>query len=40
MEDIMKIVKSLKEPGLSRKGARETNKNEAKEKKGNFFVCY
>ena len=33
MEDIMKIVKSLEEPGLLIKGISKTIKNEAKEKK-------
>ena len=31
MEDIMKIVKSLEESGLLKKGVSETTKNEAKE---------
>ena len=34
MEDIMKIVKSLKESGFLIKGISETIKNEAKEQKG------
>ena len=34
MNDIMKIVKSLKESGLLIKAVRETIKNEAKEQKG------
>ena len=33
MDDIMKIVKSLQESGLSIKGVSETIKNEAKEQK-------
>ena len=33
MEDIMKIVKSLEDSGLSMKGVSETIKNEAKEQK-------
>ena len=33
MEDIMKIVKSLEEPGLLIKGVSEIIKNEAKEQK-------
>ena len=33
----MKIVKSLEEPGLLIKGARETIENEAKERKGGFL---
>ena len=37
MEDIIKIVKSLKDSGLLLKGASETNQNEAKVQKGGFF---
>ena len=37
MNDIMKIVKSLEEPGLLTKGVCETIKNEAKEQKGRFL---
>ena len=37
MEDIMKIVKSLEEPGLLIKRISETIKNEAKEQKGGFL---
>ena len=37
MEDIMKIVKSLKESGLLIQGISETIKNEAKEQKGRFL---
>ena len=33
MEDIMKIVKSLEESGLSIKGVSETIQNEAKQKR-------
>ena len=42
MNDIMKIVKCLKESGLSIKDARGTIKNEAKNKnkKENFLECY
>ena len=36
MEDIMRIVKSLEESGLSTKRISETIKNEAKEQKGGF----
>ena len=36
----MKIVKSLKESGLLKKGISETSQNEAKEQKVNFSVCY
>ena len=37
MNDIMKIIKSLKESGLFIKGVSETIKNEAKEQKGGFL---
>ena len=37
MEDIMKIVKSLKDSGLLLKGVSETIQNEAKEQKGGFL---
>ena len=37
INDIMKIVKSLKEPGLLTKGDSETIQNEAKEQKGGFL---
>ena len=37
MEDIMKIVKSVKESGLLTKGISETIKNEAKEQKRRFL---
>ena len=37
VEDIMKIVKSLEEPGLLIKGTRETIEIEAKEQKGGFL---
>ena len=37
MNDIMKIVKSLEEPGLLIKGVREAIKNGAKEQKGGFL---
>ena len=40
MNDIMKLVKSLEESGLLIKGVSETIKNEAKEKKEGFSVCY
>ena len=38
MNDIMKIIKSLKESELLIKGASETIKNEAKEQKGRFLA--
>ena len=37
MNDIMKIIKSLEESGLLIKGIIETNKNEAKQRKGGFL---
>ena len=37
MEDIMKIVKTLKESGLLLKGVSETIQNEVKEQKGGFL---
>ena len=37
MEDIIKIVKSLEDSGLSLKGVSETIQNEAKEQKGEFL---
>ena len=37
MEDIIKIVKSLKESGLLLKGVIETVQNEVKEQKGGFL---
>ena len=37
MEDIIKIVKSLEDSGLSLKGVSETIQNEAKE---DFLECY
>ena len=40
MNDIMKIVKSLDEPGLLIKGVRETTENEAKEQKWGFVRIY
>ena len=36
MEDMMKIVKSLEDSGLSLKGVRETIQKEVKEQKGGF----
>ena len=37
MNNIMKIVKSLEESGLSVKGISETIKNQSKEQKGGFL---
>ena len=38
MEDIIKMVKSLKDSGLLLKGVSETIQNEAKEQKGEFIT--
>ena len=38
MNDIMKIIESLKESGLLIKDVKETIKNEAKEQKGGFII--
>ena len=38
MEDLMKIVKSIKDSGLLITGVGETTKNKAKEQKGGFLV--
>ena len=38
MEDIIKIVKLFKEPGLLIKGISETIKNEAKEQKSGLLL--
>ena len=40
MENITKIAKSLEESRLLIQGISETNKNETKEQKGQFFQCY
>ena len=40
MKDILKIVKSLEDSGILLKGVSETIKDEAKEKKEDFLVCY
>ena len=37
MEDVRKMIKSLKESGLLVKGISETIKNEEKEQKAEFF---
>ena len=37
MEDILKIVTSLEDSGLSLKGVSETIQNEAKDQKGGFL---
>ena len=40
MEDLMKIVKSLKESALPKWGISEIIKNEARKQKGTFFQWY
>ena len=40
MEDIIKIVKSLKDSGLLLKGVSEAVQNEVNEQKEDFIVCY
>ena len=40
MDDIIKIIKSLKESGLLVKRVSKAIKNEAKEQKGGFLECY
>ena len=40
MEDILKIVESLEDSEILLKGVSETIKNEAKEQKRGFLVCY
>ena len=40
MNDIIKIGKSVDESALLVKGVSETVKNEAKDKKEDFSVCY
>ena len=40
MDDIMKMVQSLKESGLLIKGFSETIKNEAKEQKDGFLIMF
>ena len=37
MDDILKIVKSLEDSGVSLKGVSETIQNEAKEQRGGFL---
>ena len=39
-ENLMKIIESLEESGLLIKGISETIKNEAKDKKADFFQYY
>ena len=40
MNDIMKIIKSLEEPGLLIKSVNQTIKNEAKEQKGECYKAF
>ena len=40
MQDLLKIVKSLEDSGLSLDGITETVKNEVKEQKGGFLSMF
>ena len=40
MNDIMKIVQSLEVANILLKGVTKTIKNETKEKKEAFYLCY
>ena len=40
MEDIIKIIKSLKDSGLLLKEVTKIVRNEVKEQKGEFLICY
>ena len=40
MQDLLEIVKYLQKSGLLKKGISKKMKDEAKEKKGEFLVCY
>ena len=40
IEDIIKILKSLKDSGLLLNRITETVQNEVKEQKGSFLVCF
>ena len=40
MQDLLKIVKSLGDSGLLLDGITETVKNEIKEQKTVFLICY
>ena len=40
MNDIMKIIKALENFGILLKGVTKTIKNETKEQRGGFLVCY
>ena len=40
MDDIIRIIKSLKNSAVLIYGVRESIKHEIKKKKSNFFVCY
>ena len=40
MDDLMNIVKYIRQSGLLIKGVIETAKNEAKDKKADFIVYY
>ena len=40
IDDVMNIIRSLGESELLIKGISGTTKNEAKEQRGRFLVCY
>ena len=40
MNDIMKIVQALEDSNILLKGVTKTIKNETKEQKGGFYLCY
>ena len=40
MNDIMKIVQALEDSNILLKGVAKTIKNEIKEQKGGFYLCY
>ena len=40
MNDIMKIVQALEDSNILLKGVTETIKNETKEQRSGFLVCY
>ena len=40
MNNIMKIVQALEDSNILLKGVTKTIKNETKEQKGGFLICY
>ena len=40
LNDIMKIGQALEDSNILSEGVTKTNKNETKEQKGGFWVCY